>query len=103
MSARRGRQEASGPPATARYVAIIADGNGRWAHRLGLAVGAGHVAAADTLRARLRDAVELGVQELSVYVFSAENWSRPAAEVQELMAMFSRRIRAETSQLHREG
>jgi undecaprenyl diphosphate synthase len=90
-------------PRPVRYVAIIADGNGRWASRRGLPIGAGHAAAADTLRARLLDAVELGVQELTVYVFSTENWSRPATEVTELMSMFSRRIAHEAPGLDREG
>src|SRR6185312_2647143 len=87
----------------ARYVAIITDGNGRWASARGLPVNEGHSAGADTVKARLRDAAELGVQELTVYSFSTENWSRPAAEVAGLMAMFSQRIAGETPQLDREG
>jgi undecaprenyl diphosphate synthase len=86
-----------------RYVAIITDGNGRWAKQHGLSVAAGHDAGADVVKARLRDAVELGVRELTVYSFSTENWSRPAAEVRALMRMFSRRIRSETPELHDEG
>jgi undecaprenyl diphosphate synthase len=92
-----------GSPFTARYVAIIADGNGRWASQRGLEIDAGHSAAADTLKARLRDAAELAVKELTVYVFSTENWSRPATEVSELMGMFSRRIAIEAPELHRKG
>jgi undecaprenyl diphosphate synthase len=88
---------------TARYVAIITDGNGRWADARGLPVGEGHEAGADTLRARLHDAVELGVQELTVYSFSTENWSRPDAEVDGLIAMLARRLRQETPGLHEEG
>ena len=65
-------------PPNARYVAIITDGNGRWARDRGLGVNAGHEAAADTLKARLADAAELGIEELSIYAFSTENWSRPA-------------------------
>jgi undecaprenyl diphosphate synthase len=84
-------------------VAIIADGNGRWAERRGLPTAAGHAAAADTLSARLSDAIELGIEELGVYAFSTENWSRPADEVSELMGMFSRRIAAEAPRLHRRG
>jgi undecaprenyl diphosphate synthase len=87
----------------ARYVAIITDGNGRWARARGLTVNEGHDAGADTVKARLRDAVELGVKELTVYSFSTENWSRPAEEVQGLMGMFSRRIAGETPELHEEG
>lgn len=86
-----------------RYVAIITDGNGRWASRRGLPVLAGHEAGADTVKARLRDAVDLGILELTVYSFSTENWSRPRTEVRGLMAMMRRRIKAETPELHAEG
>ena len=88
---------------SARYVAIITDGNGRWARAHGVPVNEGHSAGADTVKARLRDAAELGVKELTVYSFSTENWSRPAEEVQGLMEMFSRRIAGETPELHEEG
>ena len=88
---------------TARYVAIITDGNGRWAQQRGLPVVAGHQAGADAVKARLRDAVDLGIRELTVYSFSTENWSRPAEEVQALMAMFAQRIDDETPELHDEG
>jgi undecaprenyl diphosphate synthase len=87
----------------ARYVAIITDGSRRWARARGLSVDEGHDAAADTLRERVRDAAELGVRELTVYVFSTENWSRPASEVGGLMEMFSRRIPTEAPELRREG
>jgi undecaprenyl diphosphate synthase len=90
-------------PVGARYIAIITDGNGRWARARGLSVNEGHDAGADTVKARLRDAVQLGVRELTVYSFSTENWSRPAEEVQGLMAMFDRRIAGETPELHQEG
>lgn len=89
--------------ASARYVAIITDGNGRWAQGQGLPVVEGHRAGADTVKARLRDAVELGIEELTVYSFSTENWSRPAAEVAGLMAMFGERISSETPELNDEG
>jgi undecaprenyl diphosphate synthase len=89
--------------AAARYVAIITDGNGRWAKARGVPVRDGHRAGADTVKARLRDAVELGIAELTVYSFSTENWSRPQAEVSALMRMFSQRILAETPELHAEG
>ena len=69
----------------ARYVAIITDGNGRWARARGVPVNEGHSAGADTVKARLRDAAELGIKELTVYSFSTENWSRPPEEVQGLM------------------
>ncbi len=93
----------TGEEARARYVAIITDGNGRWAQGRGLPVLAGHEAGADTVKARLRDAVELGVRELTVYSFSTENWSRPRAEVDGLMAMFAARIDRETPELNEEG
>jgi undecaprenyl diphosphate synthase len=87
----------------ARHVAIIADGNGRWARSRGLSLSDGHNAGADTLKARLRDAVELGIRELTVYSFSTENWSRPVEEVQGLISMLALRIASETPELHREG
>ena len=87
----------------ARYLAIITDGNGRWARAHGVSVNDGHQAGADTVKARLRDAVELGIEEFTVYSFSTENWSRPAAEVEGLMEMFSQRIARETPELHSEG
>jgi undecaprenyl diphosphate synthase len=82
------------------YVAIIADGNRRWAHEQLLPVQAGHEAAADTLAARVRDAASLGVKELTVYVFSTENWSRPDTEIEGLMEMLSRRLQSEALPLH---
>ena len=94
---------AAGEPVAARYVAIITDGNGRWARAHGLPVNEGHSAGADTVKARLRDAAELGVEEFTVYSFSTENWSRPVEEVQGLMEMFSQRIAGETPELHEEG
>jgi undecaprenyl diphosphate synthase len=97
----RGTAEIDG--ARARYVAIITDGNGRWAERRGLPALAGHEAGADAVKARLRDAVDLGIEELTVYSFSTENWNRPREEVQGLMAMMARRIEAETPELHDEG
>src|SRR5438128_8176063 len=100
------RASGSGPnggPNAPRYVAIITDGNGRWARARGLPVSAGHDAATDTLKARLRDAAELGVEELTVYAFSTENWSRPAEEVRGLMEIFCRRISSDIPQLDSEG
>jgi len=91
------------PVDAARYVAIITDGNGRWAKARDLPVADGHEAGADTVKARLRDAVDLGVRELTVYSFSTENWSRPEEEVMALMAMFAERIVEETPELHEQG
>ena len=87
----------------ARYVAIITDGNGRWADARGLPAVEGHRAGADVVKERLRDAVELGISQLTVYSFSTENWSRPAEEVTALMRMFSDRLLSETPQLRDEG
>jgi len=86
-----------------RYVAIITDGNGRWAQGRGLPVVEGHRAGADVVKARLRDAVELGIEELTVFSFSTENWGRPREEVEGLMRMFGERIASETPELDSEG
>jgi len=93
----------SAPPARARYVAIITDGNGRWAQQRGEPVLAGHQAGADVVKARLRDAVEFGIKELTVYSFSTENWSRSPEEVSGLMRMFADRLDNETPELDAEG
>ena len=100
-----GEKAPGGEPAvqSARYVAIITDGNGCWARARGVSVNEGHSAGADTVKERLRDAVDLGIEELTVYSFSTENWSRPPEEVGGLMEMFSRRIAGETPELHEEG
>ncbi len=86
-----------------RYVAIITDGNGRWAQQRGLPVLEGHQAGADVVKDRLKDAVELGIEELTVYSFSTENWTRSPQEVAGLMAMFAERIDRETPELHEQG
>ena len=100
----QGRRDPRGvTPRGASYVAIITDGNGRWASQRDLPVADGHRAGADAVKARLRDAVDLGIKELTVYSFSTENWSRPDEEVGALMAMFSERILGETPELDEEG
>jgi undecaprenyl diphosphate synthase len=86
-----------------RYVAIITDGNGRWAQQRGLPVIEGHRAGADVVKERLRDAAELGIEELTVFSFSTENWSRSEQEVSGLMRMFGERIASETPELDEEG
>jgi undecaprenyl diphosphate synthase len=86
-----------------RYVAIITDGNGRWAAERDLPAIEGHRAGADVVKERLRDAAELGIRELTVFSFSTENWQRPRAEVDGLMAMFAERIDRETPELDAEG
>lgn len=88
---------------SARYVAIITDGNGRWARSRGLPVNEGHEAGADTLKARLADAASLGIRELTVYSFSTENWTRPIEEVNGLISMLAERIAHETPDLHEKG
>ncbi|HEX6666822.1 MAG TPA: polyprenyl diphosphate synthase [Solirubrobacterales bacterium] len=86
-----------------KHVAIITDGNGRWAQARGLPVLEGHRAGADVVKERLRDAAELGVKELTVFSFSTENWSRSEQEVSGLMQMFGERISSETPELNDEG
>src|SRR3954469_24351335 len=87
----------------ARYVAIIMDGNARWATERGLPVLAGHRQGAKTLKQTVRNAVELELAELTVYAFSTENWTRPRDEVEGLMEMFAELIESETPELHEEG
>ncbi len=84
----------------ARYVAIVSDGSARWAQARGLPIGAGHEAAVDTVIARIADAIDLGVQELTLYAFSTENWTRPDREVEQLLGMLARRIDEDTPKLH---
>jgi undecaprenyl diphosphate synthase len=103
MAAGAGGEAGEGGAGGPRYVAIITDGNGRWAQSRDLPVVEGHRAGADTVKARLRDAAEFGIRELTVYSFSTENWSRPAEEVTGLMRMFSQRILEETPELRQEG
>jgi undecaprenyl diphosphate synthase len=87
----------------ARYVAIITDGNGRWAEQRGVPTIEGHRAGADVVKDRLRDAARLGIAELTVFSFSTENWSRSDEEVTGLMQMFGERIKSETPELDSEG
>ena len=87
----------------ARYVAIIMDGNARWATERGLPVLEGHREGARTLKQTVRNAVKLDVKELTVYAFSTENWTRPRWEVEGLMAMFAELIESETPELDEEG
>ncbi len=91
------------PAASARCVAIIMDGNARWASEHGRPVLDGHREGARTLKQSVKDAVALGVEELTVYAFSTENWSRPEDEVSGLMEMFAELIVSETPELDEEG
>jgi undecaprenyl diphosphate synthase len=87
----------------ARYVAIIMDGNARWAAEHGKHVLEGHREGARALKQTVRNAVWLDVKELTVYAFSTENWTRPREEVEGLMAMFAELIESETPELDEEG
>lgn len=75
------------------------DGNGRWAKRRGLPTALGHAAGADVLRDRVRDAARLGIEQLTIYAFSTENWSRPSDEVSALMSLFAQRLVDELPEL----
>jgi undecaprenyl diphosphate synthase len=87
----------------ARTVAIIMDGNGRWAERQGLPVAEGHRAGTKALRRTVEAAIDLGVETLIVYAFSTENWSRPDDEVESLMEIFGETIERELPDLARQG
>jgi undecaprenyl diphosphate synthase len=84
-----------------RHVAIIMDGNGRWANRRGLPRTAGHHQGVEAVKRAIRAAGELGIQYLTLFSFSSENWSRPAEEIGELMRLLRMFLRAETAELHR--
>ena len=90
-------------PDVARSVAIIMDGNGRWARRRRLPVAAGHRAGTRALRRTVEAAIDLGVESLCVYAFSTENWSRSPEEVDALMEIFVETIERELPDLAREG
>jgi undecaprenyl diphosphate synthase len=86
-----------------RHVAIIMDGNGRWAERRGLSRIEGHRAGLESVRAVVRAAHELGVRWLTLYAFSLENWNRPKHEVDELMRLLERYLELEIDEVHRNG
>src|SRR5512141_1109568 len=90
-------------PEAARAVAIIMDGNGRWARRRKLPVAAGHRAGTKSLRRTVEAAIDLGVESLCVFAFSTENWSRPPDEVDALMEIFVETIERELPDLARQG
>jgi undecaprenyl diphosphate synthase len=87
----------------ARAVAVIMDGNGRWAERRGLPVADGHRAGTRALRRTVEAAIDFGVESLAVYAFSTENWTRPVDEVTDLMEIFGETIERELPDLAREG
>ena len=95
-------QEAELPEA-ARAVAIIMDGNARWARRRGMPIAAGHRAGTKALRRTVEAAIDLGLESLAVYAFSTENWNRPPDEVELLMEIFTETIERELPDLVRQG
>jgi undecaprenyl diphosphate synthase len=104
----RSLRRASGPPdadqaEVARSVAIIMDGNGRWATRHGLSVADGHRAGSRALRPIVETAIDLGIESLAVYAFSTENWTRSREEVDALMEIFAETIERELPDLVEEG
>jgi len=90
-------------PEVARAIAIVMDGNGRWARRRGLPTAAGHRAGTRALRRTVEAAIDLGVESLAVYAFSTENWTRPSDEVEALMEIFAETIERELPDLAKEG
>src|SRR6185503_20800971 len=94
----------AGPrPSVPRHVAVIMDGNGRWAKARGLPRAAGHRAGAEAARKALRAAGEAGVECLTLYAFSSENWRRPAAEISDLTGLLRFYVQRELESLHKEG
>jgi undecaprenyl diphosphate synthase len=85
------------------HVAIIMDGNGRWASRRGLSRGAGHRVGAEAVRRVVEAAPDLGIGALTLFAFSADNWKRPAGEVSTLMRLFARHLRTETPRCVQNG
>jgi len=83
-----------------RHVAIIMDGNGRWAAARGLPRTAGHHRGVEALRKTVRAAGELGIEILTIFSFSSENWLRPASEIRDLMGLLRRFIRNDLAELH---
>ena len=86
-----------------RHVAIIMDGNGRWANARGLPRAAGHRQGAEAVRRTVEAAIELGISHLTLFGFSAENWKRPATEIDDLMGLLRRYLQAELKRLHKES
>ena len=99
-----GANLAGGPGgATPRHVAIIMDGNGRWAERRGLPRAAGHRAGAEAVRRTLKAAVKAGVQVLTLYAFSSENWRRSEDEISDLKGLMGYYLERELDELARQG
>jgi undecaprenyl diphosphate synthase len=94
---------AAEPVREAKNIAIILDGNGRWAERRGLPIAEGHRAGTRAVRRTVEAAIDLGVRSLALYAFSTENWTRPTDEVADLMEIFDETIDRELPELAREG
>jgi undecaprenyl diphosphate synthase len=92
--------EGGGGASAPNHIAIIMDGNGRWAARRGLPRFEGHRRGVEAVRRTVKASIELGVRYLTIYSFSTENWSRPAAEIAELMGLLRRYIRNDLADLH---
>ena len=91
------------PPVIPRHVAIIMDGNNRWAKRRGVSGPSGHRAGVEAVRGVLRACKRYGVEVLTLFAFSSENWGRPLPEVRALLALLSRYLRNEVRELHKDG
>ncbi len=94
------REAEDAPP---RHIAIIMDGNGRWAAKHGLQRSIGHRKGVEAVRRTVRAAIDLGIPYLTLYSFSSENWSRPAEEIADLMGLMKRFIRRDLAELHQAG
>ncbi|MCG3168726.1 MAG: Ditrans,polycis-undecaprenyl-diphosphate synthase ((2E,6E)-farnesyl-diphosphate specific) [Pseudomonadales bacterium] len=97
------KSEGEVPPRVPQHVAVIMDGNGRWARARGLPAVAGHRAGVEVIRKLLGACREHGVAVLTLFAFSSENWQRPREEVRGLMALFARYLRREVRELHASG
>lgn len=96
-------QIAHGSTTVPRHVAIIMDGNGRWARARGLPRAIGHKYGAETVKATVENAIDLGIEYLTLFGFSSENWNRPLGEVAELMGLLHRYLSKEIAELHARG
>ncbi|MFN3869379.1 MAG: isoprenyl transferase [Hyphomicrobiaceae bacterium] len=98
-----GDRTGGGKAGAVRHVAIIMDGNGRWAKARGLPRGIGHRKGVEAVRRTVRAAIDLAIPYLTIYTFSSENWSRPADEIDDLMGLIKRFIRRDLAELHHAG
>jgi undecaprenyl diphosphate synthase len=103
QGAGRARKPERNPHLKPAHVAIIMDGNGRWAKARGLPRAAGHRAGVEALRRTVRAAGELGIDWLTVYAFSSENWSRPRSEISDLMSLLRLFLRRDLAEIHQNG